>query len=172
MKQAATPAATLQHILKQHPFAAQSDYNKTVLEQLKICRTKALGYHLYKCADEQCGAYKYQYHSCRNRHCPGCGALQKKQWVEDRKRELLPISYYHVVFTLPHELNPVILGNRKQLYALLFKAASVALLQFGSDRNYLGAQPGILAVLHTWGQQLSFHPRLNDQSGRHTCIVL
>lgn len=172
MKQAATPAATLQHILNQHPFTAQSDYNNHVLEKLKICRTKALGYHLYKCADHHCAAYKYQYHSCRNRHCPGCGALQKKQWIEDRKRELLPISYYHVVFTLPHELNPVILGNRKQLYALLFKTVSTVLLQFGSDRNYLGAQPGILSVLHTWGQQVSFHPRLNDQSGRHTCIAL
>ena len=164
MKQAAAPAATLQHILNQYSFTAQTDYNKTVLEKLKICRTKALGYHLYKCADEQCAAYKYQYHSCRNRHCPACGALQKKQWVEDRKRELLPISYYHVVFTIPHDLNSIIPGNRKQLYALLFKAASATLLQFGSDSNYLGAQPGILCVLHTWGQQLSFHPHLH-------CIV-
>ena len=157
-------ALTLQHILNHYPFEAQTDYNNSVLAQLKSCRTKQLGYHLYKCSDEQCGTFKYQYHSCRNRHCPQCGALQKKQWVEDRQRELLPVPYYHMVFTMPHELNAVTLGNRSTMFSLLFKAASSTLLNFAADGQYLGAKPGIIAVLHTWGQQLSFHPHLH-------CIV-
>ncbi|MBC7507424.1 MAG: transposase zinc-binding domain-containing protein [Ferruginibacter sp.] len=100
-------------------------------------------------------------HSCPNRHCPACGALQKEQWIEARRNELLPIAYYHVVFTLPHELNSIILGNRKQLYGTLFTAASQTLLSFADNSKHLGAVSGILAVLHTWGQQLSFHPHLH-----------
>ena len=164
MSTAIQQAATLQQVLQQHAYTAQTDYNARVLEKLKVCRTSALGYHLYKCKEDGCDTYKYQYHGCRNRHCPQCGALQRMQWVEDRQRELLPVPYYHVVFTLPHELNGIIMGNRKQCYNLLFKAASSTLLKFGKDPKYLNAQLGILAVLHTWGQQLSFHPHLH-------CIV-
>lgn len=156
--------ATVQHILQQYHTASVNSQVQQVLMQLKKCRTAALGYHLYKCNNNNCNKYKYQYHSCRNRHCPACGALQKEQWVEDRKNELLPISYYHVVFTLPHELNSIILGNRKQLYNLLFSAAAQTLLSFANNPTHLGAMPGILTVLHTWGQQLSFHPHLH-------CIV-
>ena len=157
-------AATVQHILQQYHTASSNSQVHQVLEQLKRCRTAQLGYHLYKCHNSECNQYKYQYHSCRNRHCPACGSLQKEQWIEDRKRELLPISYYHVVFTLPHELNSIILGNRKQLFNLLFNAASQTLISFANNPKYLGAQPSILAVLHTWGQQLSFHPHVH-------CIV-
>jgi predicted nucleic acid-binding Zn ribbon protein len=132
--------------------------------QIKKCRTAALGYHLYKCNNNNCHQYKYQYHSGRNRHCPACGALQKEQWVEARRNELLPIAYYHVVFTLPHELNRIILGNWKQLYNALFTAASQTLLSFSNNPKHLGAVPGILTVLHTWWRQLSFHPHLH-------CIV-
>ena len=156
-----TNNSALQHLLNTHHYTAQTAYTQSVLEQLKICRTKALGYHLYKCDDDTCGKLKYQYHSCRNRHCPQCGALQKKQWVEERQRELLPVPYYHVVFTMPHQLNSITLGNRTVMYNLLFKAASATLLQFAKDEQYLGAQPGILAVLHSWGQQLSFHPHIH-----------
>lgn len=152
---------TLQQILHTHPYTAQTPHTRRVLEQLKQCRTPALGYHLYRCKQETCATVKYQYHSCRNRHCPQCGALQKKQWVEDRQRELLPLPYYHVVFTLPHQLNAITLGNRSVLFNLLFKAAADTLLQFAKDEQYLGARPGILAVLHTWGQQLSFHPHVH-----------
>src|SRR5688500_2185681 len=106
----------------------------------------------------------YLYHSCRNRHCPHCGNHKKEQWIEARMKELLPIKYYHVVFTVPHQLNSLVMGNRKQLFNLLFMAASYTLLKFAADEQYLGAQPGIIAVLHTWGQQLSFHPNLH-------CIV-
>jgi Putative transposase len=90
--------------------------------------------------------------------------LQKEQWIEDRRNELLPIPYYHVVFTLPHELNSIILSNRKQLYKLLFDTAAQTLLSFAQNPKYLGATPGILSVLHTWGKKLSFHPHVH-------CIV-
>lgn len=156
--------ATVQHILQQYHTASTNSHVQQVLVQIKKCRTAALGYHLYKCNNSNCNQYKYQYHSCRNRHCPACGSLQKEQWVEDRKKELLPIPYYHVVFTLPHELNSIILGNRKQLYNVLFSAASQTLLSFANNPTHLGATPAILSVLHTWGQQLSFHPHLH-------CIV-
>ena len=92
--------------------------------------------------------------------------------IEARMKELLPVKYYHAVFTMPHQLNNLVMGNRKAMFKLLFDAASYALLKFAKDEKYLGALPGIIAVLHTWGQQLNFHPRLNDQSGRRTFIVL
>jgi hypothetical protein len=113
-----------------------------------------MGYHFYKCSTADCGGNKYVYHSCRNRHCPQCGVFQKQQWLEDRQRELLPTTYFHLVFTLPHELNSLILGNRKELFNLLFSASAKTLLTFAKKDNYT---PGIISVLHTWGQQLSFH---------------
>ena len=128
------------------------------------CRTSALGYHVYRCNNEDCGHVKYQYHSCRDRHCPQCGGLKKKEWIEARTAELLPVKYYHVVFTIPHELNSLVMGNRRVLYKLLFDASSQTLLTFSADKRYLAATPGIISVLHTWGQQLSFHPHIH-------CIV-
>ncbi len=156
--------ATVQSILNKYHTQSSNPHVEHVLQQLKNCRTAQLGYHLYKCSNSDCMKFKYQYHSCRNRHCPACGSMQKEQWVDERRNELLPISYYHVVFTLPHELNSLILGNRKVLYKLLFDAAAETLLDFAKNPKHLGATPGILAVLHTWGQQLSFHPHLH-------CIV-
>lgn len=155
---------TVQQILNHwHQPSAHPQVNH-VVRQLQHCRTAKLGYHLYQCIAEDCNKYHYQYHSCRNRHCPQCGGLQKQQWIEDRTAELLPAHYYHVVFTLPHELNSLILGNRVMLFKLLFEAAARTLLTFAADKKYLGATPGILAILHTWGQQLSFHPHVH-------CIV-
>jgi hypothetical protein len=107
---------------------------------------------------------QYVYHSCRNRHCPQCGNSKKEEWIEARMKELLPVKYYHAVFTMPHQLNSLVMGNRKAMFTLLFDAASHTLLQFAKDEKYLAAQPGIIAVLHTWGQQLSFHPHIH-------CIV-
>ena len=162
-----TPRATMQQVLlKQHvPLSASANVHvQKVLHRLKICRTDALGYHVYRCSDEQCGHIKYQYHSCRDRHCPNCGAIKKQEWIEARTQELLPVKYYHVVFTLPHELNSLVMGHRKLLYKLLFDASSQTLLCFARDEKYLGATPGIISVLHTWGQQLSFHPHMH-------CIV-
>ena len=135
-----------------------------VLSALQRCHTAAMGYHAYRCGDSACGAMHYQYHSCRNRHCPACGGSKREAWIEARMKELLPVTYYHVVFTVPHELNGLVLGNRKAMFDLLFQAASYTLLTFGGDEQYLGATPGIIAVLHTWGQTLSFHPHLH-------CIV-
>lgn len=156
--------ATVQQILQQYHCGSSNTHVEQVISQLKKCRTAKLGYHMYHCSNNDCGQYKYQYHSCRNRHCPACGALQKEQWIEERKNELLPVAYYHVVFTVPHELNSIILGNRKQLFDVLFNAASQTLLSFAGNQAHLGAVPGILTVLHTWGQQLSFHPHVH-------CIV-
>jgi hypothetical protein len=164
MTKATTPVATVQQIIQQQQHIHSNPHVQHVMSQLAQCRTAKLGYHTYQCADQQCAQIKYQYHSCRNRHCPQCGALQKEQWIEDRKRELLPIAYYHVVFTLPHELNSLILGNRKQLFKLLFDASAKTIQCFAKDKKYLNAQPGFLSVLHTWGQQLSFHPHVH-------CIV-
>jgi hypothetical protein len=159
-----TPAATVQQVLKGHSQQLQDSacgQVKKVLTHLSQCRTSALGFHLYRCTDERCGHVNYQFHSCRDRHCPQCGAFKKEQWIEQRTRELLPVKYYHVVFTLPHELNSLVLGHQKLFYKLLFDAAAQTLLLFGKDPRYLGARPGIIAVLHTWGQQLSFHPHLH-----------
>lgn len=157
-------AETLQYILQRwHQPSTHPQVNQ-VVEQLKTCRTAAQGYHLYRCSNEACGKLHYRYHSCRNRHCPQCGGFQKQQWIEQRTAELLPTHYFHVVFTLPHELNSLVLGNRKLLFKLLFDASAATLLQFARDDKYLGAVPGLLSVLHSWGQQLSFHPHVH-------CIV-
>ncbi len=159
------PRATVQQLLQKHvPPVNKNLHVQKVLQRIKTCRTAALGYHVYQCSNEQCGHLKYQYHSCRDRHCPNCGAIKKQEWIEARRQELLPVKYYHVVFTLPHELNSLILGHRKILFKLLFEASAQTLLSFAKDEKYLGANPGIMSVLHTWGQQLSFHPHIH-------CIV-
>lgn len=157
-------AATLQYILQRWHTPSPHPQVNRVIGQLKACRTATQGYHLYRCGNDACGQLHYRYHSCRNRHCPACGGFQKQEWIEERTAELLPTHYFHVVFTVPHELNPLILGNRRPLLKLLFDAAAATLLQFAKDDRYLGATPGILSVLHTWGQQLSFHPHVH-------CIV-
>ena len=154
----------LQQLLEVPGYQHPHPYVQRVLRQLKHCRTPANGYHLYACSRQDCQYFRYQYHSCRNRHCPLCGALKKDEWIEARRNELLPVKYYHVVFTLPHELNSMIMGNQRLLYNLLFDAAAHTLMRFGADPRYLGATPAIIAVLHTWGQQLSYHPHLH-------CIV-
>ena len=157
-------AAKLQQLFGKGAADCSNPYSSRVFTQLHHCHTAAIGMHTYKCDNASCNEVHHQYHSCGNRHCPNCGGLKKEQWVENLTADLLPTAYYHVVFTLPHELHPVILGNRKELFKLLFDAASQTLLQFAKDRQYLGARCSITAILHTWGQQLSFHPHLH-------CIV-
>ena len=161
-----TPKATVQQVLQQHHHRPThgNQHIQKVLHRLRVCRTAALGYHAYQCSDEACSHIKYQYHSCRDRHCPNCGAIKKQEWIEARMQELLPVKYYHIVFTLPHELNSLVLGHRQLLFKLLFDASSQTLLTFAKDARYLDALPGIISVLHTWGQQLSFHPHIH-------CIV-
>jgi predicted RNA-binding Zn-ribbon protein involved in translation (DUF1610 family) len=125
------------------------------LEALQNCRTAALGGHLQRC--DTCGAEVPLYNSCRNRHCPKCQGIQGARWVEARLDEVLPVPYFHIVFTLPHSLNPLAQGNPALIYNLLFRAASATLLQFARDPQWLGAEPGITMVLHTWGQNLNQH---------------
>ena len=157
------PPASVQQVLRKHAGYEPSNLHcQKVLQRLRTCRTSALGYHVYRCSDEDCAHVKYQYHSCRDRHCPQCGALKKQEWIEARTAELLPVKYYHVVFTLPHELNSLVMGHRRELYKLLFDASSQTLLTFAADPQYLAALPGIISVLHTWGQQLSFHPHIHS----------
>lgn len=130
------------------------------MHAIEICRTKELGGHIDECED--CGHLRISYNSCRNRHCPKCQFLRKEKWLEERGRELLPIPYFHVVFTVPEEINPLALRNQDVVYTILFKAASETLMEL--TRTRLGAQIGVIAVLHTWGQNLMDHPHLH-------CIV-
>lgn len=133
-----------------------------VMNLISVCRTSALGGHIEKC--DQCGYQSNAYNSCRNRHCPKCQYAAKEKWIEKRKSELLPIPYYHIVFTIPKELNKITLVNKRVIYTILFKSASETLLVLGKDPKHLGAEVGIIAVLHTWGQNLMDHPHLH-------CIV-
>jgi Putative transposase/Transposase zinc-binding domain len=128
-----------------------------VMRAIESCRTAALGGHLQQC--DSCGYQQPAYNSCRNRHCPKCGSLAKAQWLEDRKADLLPVGYFHLVFTLPHELNPLILVNKKWLCDILFKAVSQTLIEFG--RTHLHGSLGFICVLHTWDQTLRDHFHLH-----------
>jgi hypothetical protein len=129
------------------------------LHAIETCRTAVRGGHRETC--DRCGAVRITYNSCRNRHCPKCQTLTKERWLAARKADLLPIPYFHVVFTLPHDLNALAQGNPRVIYALLFRAAADTLLAFGHDARHLGGTMGITAILHTWGQNLSQHLHLH-----------
>jgi Putative transposase/Transposase zinc-binding domain len=137
-----------------HPLPAS---HRKVMRAVEICRTKELGGHLKKC--DTCGFEHPTYNSCRNRHCPKCQSLAKAKWLKKQTCELLPVGYFHLVFALPHEFNRLILAHKKILLALLFKAVSETLLEFGQRR--FGATMGIIAVLHTWDQTLKDHFHLH-----------
>jgi hypothetical protein len=126
-----------------------------VMRDIEACRTATLGGHLVQC--DACGALGVRYHSCRNRHCPKCQTLAKVKWVEARQQELLPVPYFHCVFTLPHRLNALAQDNPRPLYGLLFQSASQTLQTFGRDSKWLGGELGITLVLHTWNQVLDHH---------------
>lgn len=133
-----------------------------VMDAIEKCRTSRLGGHVDEC--DSCGHIRISYNSCRNRHCPKCQSSARERWLGNRMEELLPVGYFHVVFTIPEELNPMVLRNTKIIYGILFKAASETLLELGRDRRHLGADIGFIAVLHTWGQNMMEHPHLH-------CIV-
>ena len=139
---------------KRHPLPAA---HRKVMRAIEVCRTEALGGHLERC--DSCGFERSLFHSCRNRHCPRCGSSATTEWVEAQKAELLPVGYFHLVFTVPHELNPLILTNKKVLFNILFKAVSETLADFG--RTHLKGKIGFLAVLHTWDQTLLDHFHLH-----------
>jgi hypothetical protein len=125
------------------------------LRAIERCRTAALGGELRQC--DACGTQRYVYHSCRNRHCPKCQTRAKERWLADRRAELLPVPYYHLVFTLPHELNTLAQRSPRELYTMLFAAASQTLIEFGRNPRLLGGEIAATLVLHTWGQTLSQH---------------
>ncbi len=134
-----------------------SSQQTRVLADIERCRTAALGGHREHC--EACDFERFAYNSCRNRHCPKCQSLTKARWVQDRRDELLPVPYFHVVFTLPHELNDLVLANKRPLLNLLYQAASRTLLQFGQNR--FGGRIGFTMILHTWDQMLRPHFHLH-----------
>lgn len=136
-----------------------SGQEKGLLHLLPACRTAALGSHFEKC--DKCSYTGKSYNSCRNRHCPSCQHKDKLEWLGKRMKELLPVGYYHLVFTIPHELNPLCLANKKVMYGLLFKAASQTVLELSGDTKHLGADTGLITVLHTWGQNMMEHPHLH-----------
>jgi hypothetical protein len=142
--------------------AGFNSYSRAVLSRLSRCHTAAIGVHHYRCSNEDCRHIHHQYHSCGNRHCPCCGGMKRMQWVEDRMGELLPTTYFHLVFTLPQELRSLCMGNRKLLFGLLFKAAQHTILTLSKDEKYMGGTPGIVSILHTHGQDLSFHPHIHN----------
>jgi len=136
-----------------------SGQEKGLLHLLPACRTAALGSHFEKC--DKCNYTGKSYNSCRNRHCPSCQQKDKLEWLDKRMKELLPLGYYHLVFTIPHELNPLCQANKKVMYGLLFKAASQTILELAKDTRHLGADTGLITVLHTWGQNMIEHPHLH-----------
>jgi len=129
------------------------------MSAIEACRTSLLGGHKDKC--DSCGHPEISYNSCRNRHCPKCQFLLKEKWIEARAEDLLPIQYFHVVFTIPAELNPLVLSNQKVMYNLLFRSVSETLVELGNDPKRLGARIGFMAILHTWGQNLMDHPHIH-----------
>jgi hypothetical protein len=139
--------------------AVTSPEQRRVLRELVRCRTAELGGHVEQC--DGCGHQRIAYNSCRNRHCPRCQAATRAAWLDERAAELLPVEYFHVVFTLPSELGPLALQNQRLVYGTLFQASAQSLLQLARDPQHLGADIGFLAVLHTWGQNLHLHPHVH-----------
>lgn len=151
-------------IIRQHGQQFRQQYHMSGEQQkvffaVKNCRTLAMGGHADQC--DQCGHQRFFYNSCRNRHCPQCQGLKQTKWVEKLACDLLPVQYFHIVFTIPDEINPIALLNQQVIYDILFKAASESLLLLAKDAKYLHSQTGMVAILHTWGQNLMFHPHLH-----------
>ena len=161
------PAFEVADVLNVHWSEVQQSvqYNTWQLRTLhavRRCRSAALGSHVDGCTS--CGHIRISYNSCRNRHCPKCQGNEREKWIQAREEELLPVPYFHVVFTLPDTLNRLCLYKPKMLYDLLFKTAWSVLNSFGHDHKWLGAQTGMISILHSWGQTLTLHPHLH-------CIV-
>lgn len=155
----------LQKKIFNHPSISKyNHYSQAVFSKISKCHTKDIGVHQYKCNNSSCGHVHQQYHSCGNRHCPNCGSAKRDQWIDDRMSELLPTKYFHIVFTVPQELHSIFLCNRKKMFDLIFEAGHYTLTKLGRDPQWLGATPGIVSILHTNGQTLTFHPHIH-------CIV-
>src|SRR2546427_3710275 len=158
------PAVEVADIFRAHGAAyrhahALAHAQRRAMQAIETCRTAALGGHRETC--DTCGAERIAYNSCRNRHCPKCQTLAKERWLAARRAELLPVEYFHVVFTLPHALNALAQGNPRLIYTLLFRAVAATLTTFARDPRHLGGDLGGTAILHTWGQNLSQHLHLH-----------
>ncbi|MEI8254420.1 MAG: IS91 family transposase [Deltaproteobacteria bacterium] len=161
------PAVEVGDIFRAHGAVYRQEHVLTpdqlkVMRAIETCRTEVLGGHLDVC--DGCGFERPSYNSCRDRHCPKCQSLTQAKWIEQRLERLLPTHYFHVVFTVPAVLRPVCRRNQREMYKLLFEAATKTLLTIAADPEHLGAQPGITCVLHTWTRALDYHPHLH-------CIV-
>jgi hypothetical protein len=155
---------TLAHIVRRHgPSSATTErlsaVQRRALRAIARCRTAELGGHIAQC--DACGERQYRYHSCRNRHCPQCQTLAKERWLAARRAELLPVPYFHLVFTLPHALNALAQGNPRAIYGLLFAAVSKTLIEFGRNPRWLGGEIAASLLLHTWNQVLLQHLHLH-----------
>lgn len=160
------PAYEIADIFRRYGPAFQATYARLlgplqllVLKALAACRTAQLGGHILLC--HNCGHHKQAYNSCNNRHCPKCQASSRAKWFEDRERDLLPVEYFHVVFTLPSELGMLVLQNKKVMYNLLFRATAETLTETAATWKDLKAKIGFFAILHSWGQKLDLHPHLH-----------
>jgi len=129
-----------------------------VMSAIERCRTAALGGHVARCENEKCAHTIIAYNSCRNRHCPKCQGTAAREWLADREAELLPVPYFHVVFSLPAQIADIAYQNRAAIYGILFKASAETMLTIAADPKHLGARIGILSVLHTWGSAMTQNP--------------
>ena len=142
--------------LKKHKVIV---HKQKVINAIKDCKTEKLGAHKYVC--DECGYEEIAYNLCRNRHCPNCQTGKKLKWIEARKSEVLNVKYYHVVFTIPSEIYTVVLQNQEKMYKVLFKASAETLQELAKDEKYLGGEIGFFSILHTWGQNLMYHPHIH-----------
>jgi hypothetical protein len=138
---------------------AMGTLQRRVMSAIELCRTAALGGHVEQC--DACDHQRIAYNSCRNRHCPKCQGLARAQWLEDRQAELLPVPYFHVVFTVPQEVAAIAFQNKRVLYDILFHASAETLHTIACDPKHLGAKTGCISILHSWGQNLLFHPHIH-----------
>ena len=157
------PALEVADIFRHYGAAYRADQagsltsgQRRVMTAIEVCRTAALGGHVERCED--CGETRIAYNSCRNRHCPKCQGLARAQWLADRQSELLPVPYFHVVFTVPALIAGIALQNKAVVYDILFRAAAETVQIIAADPKHLGASIGMTAVLHTWGQNLFQNP--------------
>jgi hypothetical protein len=162
------PALEVADIFRDHgPAWRQANAGHVSLEQLKVmsaienCRTAALGGHVARCENEECGHTQIAYNSCRNRHCPKCQGAAAREWLAEREKELLPVPYFHVVFTLPAKIADIAYQNKAAIYGILFKASAETMTTIAADPKHLGARIGFLSVLHTWGSALTHHPHVH-----------
>jgi hypothetical protein len=141
---------------RQHHGASLSTEQRRVMSAIELCRTAALGGHIEQC--NRCDHQRICYNSCRDRHCPKCQSMAKAKWLEDRQSELLPVPYFHLVFTVPRSIAAIAYQNKQHVYNILFRAASETVRTIAADPKHLGAETGFFAVLHTWGQTLVQNP--------------